>query len=273
MNAFHIFSFIFFFFFLAKTPPLLFLMRKPYCGLSDEFRSSHRIPTSVTMSSVFLGVIHKCVSICICISIYSTNILICTYYVDHQYVNIYSKLISYSWSNSTWNFTLLNLKVSSTWQIFDFGIEPQTIWLQKELRTTHSIFFCHAHLGTQVLQMKQPLAWTALPTWSWTYPTQWREIWYEHPHGVGRRVLERKRVKSVATHIFPCESLQRLIHLGLGLELRISGIQLASQPSGVAGSYSCAERNILKLWFVSFHEESHLEHAIFLPASLLSSFS
>lgn len=53
---------------------------------------------------------------------------------------------------------------------------------------------------------------------------------------VGRGVLERKRVKSVATHIFPHESLQRLIHLGLGLELRIRGIQLASQVSGVAAT-------------------------------------
>ena len=104
---------------------------------------------------------------------------------------------------------------------------------------------------TQVLQVKQPQVWPAWPPWSQAAHELWRKIWYEHSHQVGRRVLERRRVKSVVPHIFPWESLQLLIHLGLGVELRISGIQLASKPSG---SYSCAECKILKLRLMSFHE-------------------
>lgn len=125
------------------------------------------------------------------------------------------------------------------------------------------------HTWTQVRQVKQPRVRPAWPPWPRAAHELRRKIWYEHSHGVGRSVLERKRVKSVASHIFPRESLQLLIHLGLGGELRISGIQLASQPNRVAatavqkGTFSNCD---------SWASTNHSEHAIFLPASLFSSF-
>lgn len=129
---------------------------------------------------------------------------------------------------------------------FSFQLFPRrTSW---ELSISLSSTTC---TWTQVLQVKQPRIRPACFPWPQAAHELWRKIWYEHSHRVGRSILERKWVKSVALYIFPWESLQLLIHLGLGVELRISGIQLASQPSG---SYSCAERNILKLWLMSFHE-------------------
>lgn len=55
------------------------------------------------------------------------------------------------------------------------------------------------HTWTQVRQVKQPRVRPACPPWPRAAHELRRKIWYEHSHGVGRSVLERKRVKS---HIF-----------------------------------------------------------------------